>query len=117
MLCGRSLPVRLQPGTAGGERPELSREFGVNGVERVNQAIDGDEKSQLRPAEPAVRRFAGCALQGVERPSNRVNQSVDRIGMAPAARAGVGWASGECVTVDHALMLSRRLPSFHRVKP
>ena len=86
MLCSRAIPVRLQLGAASGERSELSREFRVDGAERVDQAIHGNQKSQLRPAEPSVRRLPGCALQGVERLANRVNQSAGRIRMAHVAR-------------------------------
>ena len=79
-LAGRlSLPASC--GTGG----VLSREFGVNSVESVAEVVRRNQKTQLCPAEHAVRRFFGSRIEGIEWLPNRGRERGCRMPVAGAS--------------------------------
>jgi hypothetical protein len=56
------LPLEAPCGTGA----VAAREFGVNGLERLDEPVCCDQKAELCSAEPSVRRLFGRGVEGVE---------------------------------------------------
>jgi hypothetical protein len=87
-MCVKLRPVSLQLRSPRGTSGVSSREFGVNGGESVDEAVCGDQKTQLCAAEHSVCSLVGSGVEGVEWLQNRCHESVGRTLIARARSGG-----------------------------
>jgi hypothetical protein len=87
-MCVKPRPISLQLRSPGGTGGVSSRELGVDSGESVDEAVCGDQKTQLCGAEHSVRSLVGSGVEGVEWLPNRGHESVGRTLIARARSGG-----------------------------